>query len=233
MLLFHIKELKLRSYYILLTYLLTSIVVYQYHESLLLILIKPLISLQLLDHFIYTSIAEAFISYVKLTLFISILIIIPIILIHLWLFLIPGLYTNERSQITLKLVSLSIIFFIILERTINYLLPHIYEFFVNYGNDLIVLEAKINDYILLTTNFILTTIGILLLIIIIYHLNIKPSFLISIRKYIVLINLIIAGLISPPDVINQLLISIPLIISYELLIYLKIRNIIMNEYIGN
>jgi sec-independent protein translocase protein TatC len=250
MLLLHLKEIKFRVFYIILSYLLTFIINYLYHEELLIILNKPLIKSKIIDHFIYTNITEAFFSYLKLVTFISILFIIPIILLNIWLFLIPGLYSYER----IKIEKIFIIFFILInlaiERGINYFIPKFYEFFIKFNSiseinnnifDINILdssinsvyikdielfhlsfEPKINEFITLIIQFLIILIVLIILPIILYNIKINIRIFIQLRKYIFILILIMAGIITPPSIINQIFISIPLIFTYELIIYLKI-----------
>ena len=104
----HIKELKLRIIYILITIIINLIICFYFYEEIFFIISYSLFQIKNVS-FIYTDLSEAFIVYIKLTIIFSLFFTYPIILMQIWLFLIPALYKHEKKEITLIFI-LSFIF---------------------------------------------------------------------------------------------------------------------------
>lgn len=213
---FHLKELKFRFLSLLLSYCLLFYFLYNNKELLL----YKYTALSELPQFIYTDITEAFFTYLRFINFICLLFITPLFLYHLWLFLIPGLYKREKSSILKGIIIMSSLIYI----SISYLIPNIYKFFMTYSNELLNLEPKFNEYMNLTINLMMQIAIISSISIILYLIKIKTNYLIKNRKIMIIISLIISSIITPPEIINQIIMSIPIIISYELKIYNQLKN---------
>lgn len=222
MFLYHLSELKLRLTYTIFTYFLTLLISYFHCEELLIYLSSSLISLNIINYFIYTGITEAFTSYLILTIFSSFVICIPNLLLQIWLYIIPGLYNYERRSLKYKLILIVFMILIGIERSIHLLIPFTYLFFINFNQNIVTLIPKLNEYVNFVLNSIITLTLVLSIPMIIYITNIKSSVLIFLRKYMIILILIVGGIITPPNIISQLLICIPFIIIYEFLIYIKL-----------
>lgn len=150
----------------------------------------------------------------------------PLLLYQVWAFISPGLYENER-RITLGYIPVTILMFL-LGIAFGYFLlfPYVIHFMISLADDMQVKQTfGIHQYFMflfqITIPFgfvfqlpllsmFLTRLGI-----------ITPSFLHKIRKYAYFVLLIIAGLITPPDVISQLIVMVPLGALYELSIFVS------------
>ena len=235
--LIHIKELKYRIGYLFLSTLLTFIIGYSYSLELFYFFAKPLINLKI-DHFeyslIYTDITEAFFTYLNLSLYISFAFSLLLFIHHIIYFLIPGLYNKE--VLFLNKVKKAIYFFCFISTLITYffMIPLIWHFFIS--NDTsntissmnIHFEGKLNEYVFILVRVFFSILCLFispLLLFILIKLNvISLTIIIKQRKIAFILIFFFGALLSPPDVISQILLAIPLSISYELIIFISIYN---------
>lgn len=234
----YLLEIKFRVIYIIFSFISTFISAYIYSEQILKILATPLFyTYEIKDlSFIYTHLTEAFLSYLKISFFASLLFTFPIILIQIWMFLIPGLFYYERKKITCYFFIT--FFFIIMGLLLGYffILPTAWKFFLSFElyshkSISIYLQPKIDQYFSLV-------IDILLIITITFHFPIYiyiflKSNLIHYKWFLLKRNIsliiifIIGAVISPPDILSQFFIGIPFTILYEIIMFLII---IQKEY---
>lgn len=235
--LYHFKELKYRMIYVVLSALFTLIIAYSYSLELFYFFAKPLINLNIDDFeysLIYTDISEAFFTYINLSLYISFGFAFLLFIHQLHYFLIPGLYKKEYLFINkiVKIIYISCLLSIFI--TYYFILPLIWNFFIS--NDTsntissmnIHFEGKLNEYVLLLLRVFFSILCVFLaplLLFILTKLNIiSVKFLIKQRKFSFIVIFFIGALLSPPDIISQIFLAIPLCISYELIIFIILLN---------
>ena len=170
--------------------------------------------------FVFLSPAEALWSNFKVALFAGIILALPVVLYQIWRFVSPGLSEKERRYGPLFLVlvilsfgiGLAFCYFVVLRLAMNFLL--------SYKTADLTPMISIGYYLDFVIKFMLAF-GIIfeLPFIIIFLTRIglfTPEFLAKNRKYAILLNFIIAAVLTPtPDVFNQLLMAVPLIVLYE------------------
>lgn len=220
-------ELKLRFYYIIFSLLLTIIFCYLYSDSIIYVLVNPILIKMSSQRFIFTSLKEIFFLYLNFSFLMGILLTIPVIIIQFLFFLLNGLYTYEFKLI-LKFMVLSVIFFTF-GILIGYklIIPNAWNFFLEFegNNNLFPLhfEAKLNNYIFFILNVLLAIIicfQIPVLIFLLLSLHIfKNNFIFKNRKLMVVICIIIGTFISSPDIFSQLFIILIFILMYEISIF--------------
>ncbi len=190
----------------------------------------------MLKYFIFTSITEMFITNINISLYISIFISIQLLIIQFWFFISLGLYKDENYKIIkiyflFILLNFLIIFFILIK-----IIPNIWFFFINneFTNKYlfnIYFEPKFNNYF----NFIFSSFIYIYSIFIYFYIFIyfifykifKIKTIINLRKYFYLKFIIISILISPPEILNQLIILFFFIGIFEIYIFLFIY---LNRY---
>ncbi|HET7627405.1 MAG TPA: twin-arginine translocase subunit TatC [Bacillales bacterium] len=150
----------------------------------------------------------------------------PLLLYQLWAFVSPGLYDHER-RITLMYIPLTLLLFLAgLGFSYFVLLPFVMDFLIGLTNDLQI-EGTFGIYEYFTFLVQLTlpfgfVFELPLLAMFLTRLGlITPMFLRAIRKYAYFVLLIVAGLITPPDVVSQLVVMVPLVILYEISIWIS------------
>ena len=174
---------------------------------------------------IFTALPEVFVSNIKIALFASFLFSVPFLLIQFILFLSPALYKKERN-LFFPLIFMSVIFFFMgILFAYYFLIPLIWSFFTSFesfmsGSLPIELETKYSEYLKLTM-FLLLASGLSfefpVFIILFTKLGFfDENFLTKNRKFFLIGILIFSALFTPPDIISQIGIAIPLIIFYEL-----------------
>lgn len=224
---FFFKHLNIRFLYSFFSLFVTTICCYIYSDPLLYLFIKPFLLEMYTNRFIFTNLMEIFLTYIKFSIILGFIFSIPIFILQCWLFFIPGLYKWERKKLTLSLV-ISFIFFC-LGWFIAYfgILPSIGNFFLKFDNNNLFFplhfEAKINDYLFfmlfIMVNIILCfQVPPLIIILTLFNI-INYKILISKKKFFYFIFLILATVLSSPELINQLIMVCILIILYEFSIF--------------
>jgi sec-independent protein translocase protein TatC len=169
---------------------------------------------------IYTNPPEAFILDIKLALIAGLVLASPVVMYQVWRFIAPGLYVNEKKW-AIPFVVLSTVCFVTGAAFSHYVVfPFAWQFFGNYGasRDIVSfmprIEPTFSMYIRLVLAFgvvfemptvvmFLARMGLL-----------TPKFMIKNFRFFVLIAVVLAAVITPPDVISQLAMTGPLIVLY-------------------
>lgn len=156
----------------------------------------------------------------------------PYVLYQLWQFISPGLHENERKHSRGFIIISSLLFFIGVLFGYYVICPLSINFLANYNiSDLVENQIDIGSYIALVRSTALASGIIFELPIIIYFLTkvglVTPEILKKYRKYALVIVLILAAIITPPDIASQIIVAIPILILYQVSIYISkvvIRN---------
>jgi sec-independent protein translocase protein TatC len=236
--LYYFLEFRNRLFYILISCLLFFVIAFFYKEALLYFLVKINLfqNKTLFPYFIYTHLTEVFNTYILLSFISALYLSFPIILIHLFYFISPGLYTFEF--ILFKKFILISFFVWILNNLLTYyfLVPLIWNYFCYFDSNSLqgplslYFEAKLNEYVdFLIYLYLLTNIlSQIFFFIYLFVLNYNPFDLVFInksRKYLYLLIFIFASILTPPDVISQFFFAIPLLILSEfIIIFLLLKN---------
>lgn len=218
----HFLEFKKRILYVFIFYILSFLVSWIFSDYFIEFLTLPFIKILPNTPLVYNNITDGFFVKFSVSSFSSILFTIPFFLWHLWKYISPGLYVNEK-KIILPIIILSPILFLTGSAFAFYFLyPLIFEFFINLNNSIInnLFLPNINEYLSFSIGmiklfgiafqiplvlFLLNRIGILS----------KPS-IINFRKYSYVIIFIISAILTPPDIISQIMLAIPMIVLFEI-----------------
>ena len=178
---------------------------------------------------IFTGLHEAFLTQVKVAFFASICFSFPVLSVQIWRFIAPGLYSKEKRAF-LPFILATPLFFILGASFVYYMvIPLAWEFFLSFeqsaGNGILPmqLEPKVDEYLSLIMRLIIAF-GICfelpVLIVLLTKVGLTNSKgLKNKRKYAVLIAFVVAAVITPPDVISQILLAVPIIVLYEISIW--------------
>ena len=175
---------------------------------------------------IFTALHEAFFTQIKVAFFTALFVSFPIILIQLWRFVAPGLYKRERAAFLPFLVATPVLFFLGGAMVYYLVIPLAWEFFLSFqlpGTEqslAIEVEPRISEYLNLVMRLIFAF-GISFELPVILLLLAKAGIVTSHgladkRKYAILIAFIAAAILTPPDVISQVMLAVPIILLYEL-----------------
>ena len=220
----HLEELKTRLTRVLIAVGAGFVVCYLFKEKLFWALTLPLAAVMPDNSsMIFTSLPEAFFTYLKVSFFSSIFLVSPYILYQMWKFVSPGLYQSEKKHVA-PFVFFSTIFFLGGSLFAYYIVfPFGFKFFVGFGNDFIRPMLSLKEYLSFSMK-LLIAFGI------IFELPIFMFFLARIgmvdsktlrkkRKYAILLVFVTAALFTPPDVVTQCLMALPLMLLYEISIW--------------
>ncbi len=223
----HLKELRNRLLYSFF-FLIICFFFFLLNASLVSeLLAKPLFSLlSNLDNrrMIFTGLPEVFVSNLKIALFAAFMVSLPFFIIQVVLFISPALYKKEKKIFFPIFCMIPILFFLGVLFAYYILIPLIWSFFISFENFMqngfnLELESRYSEYMKLTMLLLLAS-GLsfefpILLIILTKLKILSISILKNNRKYFFIGILIFSALFTPPDIISQLGIAIPLIIFYE------------------
>ena len=224
----HLIELKRRLIISLGTFLVASILSYFAAPDIYGFLVRPLAE-AFADpthrRLIYTGLTEAFVTYLRLSIFAGFILSFPIIASQIYLFMAPGLYKKERRALIPYLVAAPVLFLSGAAFAYYFIFPAAWKFFLGFestgsaGGLPIQLETRVSDYLSIVTQLILAF-GVSFQLPVILVLLVRSGFLTleSLRKgrrYAIVSIVIAAAFITPPDLFSQVSLSIPLYILYE------------------
>lgn len=216
----HLIELRQRLLYCLITIILVFFSLYYFANELYSWVAKPLSALlPPQSKMIATDITGPFLAPFKLSFAAAIIISIPIILYQLWAFIAPGLYKKEKRFAIPLLVSSVLLFYLGLAFAYYVVFPLIFKFFTTVGPSDVVVMTDINQYLSFVLSFFVIF-GFIFEIPIATALLVKTQ-LVSIqtlnekRPYIIILCFIIGMILTPPDVLSQTLLAIPMWLLFE------------------
>lgn len=234
----HLIELRQRLFYAFLGILVAFIGCWFISQDILAFLLRPLNEAWMdeygerLPEVIYTHLTEAFFTQVKLAFFGALVVAFPFIAAQIWAFVAPGLYRHEKSAFLPFLAATPILFAIGAALLYYLLLPVAWSFFIGFqqtgGPDEapLVLLPKVGEYVSLVMQLIfafglcfqlpvlltlLTRVGI-----------IGSDTLKQKRRYAIVIVFVVAAIVTPPDPISQLSLAVPLVLLYEVSVWLAV-----------
>jgi sec-independent protein translocase protein TatC len=176
-----------------------------------------------------TAIAGQFIAHIKISLIAGLVVGFPYMFFEFWRFIRPALYQNERQHASGAVFYITFLFFLGIAFGYFLICPFSISFLYNYQVSSIVKNIPtLASYISLVTSIVLVS-GILFeLPVLIYFLSkiglVTPAFLKRYRRHAIVVILIVAGIITPtPDMFTQLMVSVPMLLLYEIGIILSRR----------
>jgi sec-independent protein translocase protein TatC len=220
----HLDELRTRLIRILIAIGIGFVGCYFFKERLFGFLTMPLTAvLPENSYMIFTSLPEAFFTYLKVSFFTSIFVTSPYILYQIWKFISPGLYKAEKKH-ALPFVLFSTIFFVGGALFAYFIVfPLGFKFFVAFATQFIKPMISVREFLSFSMKLLIAFGLIFELPIFMYFLAkiglVSSRTLKSRRKHAILIVFVIAALFTPPDVVTQCLMAVPLMLLYEISIW--------------
>ena len=225
----HLIELRNRLMYACAAIFAGFVLCYLFADHIYACLVQPLADIyqgQTGRRMIYTGLTEAFFTYLKVAFWAGAFLTFPIVAAQLWLFIAPGLYRNEKQAFLPFLVATPILFFMGGAIAYYVVFPLAWRFFVSFETAggpqslPIELEARVGEYLSLVMKLIfafglsfqlpvaLTLMGRVGLI--------GSEGLSRNRKFAIVGVFTVAAIITPPDIISQVTLAIPILILYEI-----------------
>ena len=229
----HLLELRNRLMYSSAAILLGFLVCYFFAQEIYAFLVQPLADIyegQTGRRMIYTSLTEAFFTYLKVAFWAGAFITFPFVAFQLWMFIAPGLYRNEKSAFLPFLVATPVLFFTGGAMVYYFIFPLAWRFFVSFetagGPDSlpIELEARVGEYL-----------GLVMKLIFAFGLSFQLPVALTLmgrvglvtseglarnRKFAYVGVFVVAAIITPPDIISQVGLGVPIIFLYEASIWM-------------
>jgi sec-independent protein translocase protein TatC len=168
---------------------------------------------------IATEVATPFLTPFKLTFFVAVVIALPYLLYQIWSFLAPGLYQNEKSLVAPLIASSVLLFYAGITFAYFIVFPLVFGFFTSVAPDGVTVMTDIASYLDFVIKLFLAF-GIVFeipvaIILLIRTGAVTPESLAAKRAYVVVGCFILGMLLTPPDVISQVLLALPMWILYE------------------
>lgn len=216
----HLLELRDRILKMALAVMIVALVAMPFANELFVLVAKPL--MQVLPtgaQMVSNEPIGPFFTPLKLTLVLSIFLSMPFILYHFWAFVAPGLYQHERQLIYPLLISSVVLFYIGILFAYWLVLPLIFGFMVSTTPVGVVMMTDISRYL----DFVLTlffAFGVafqvpIITIVFVWMDIVTPESLSEKRPYIIVAAFVIGMILTPPDVISQTLLSVPIWLLFE------------------
>ncbi|WPR71584.1 twin-arginine translocase subunit TatC [Flavobacterium sp. NG2] len=151
----------------------------------------------------------------------------PYILWEIWKFIGPALYENEKKNAKIFIFFSSLLFFLGVLFGYFVIIPMSVNFVATFTvSDVVLNQFTLNSYIGMVKTSVIAGGLFFELPIIIYFLTklglVTPNFLRNYRKYAIVLVLIVAAIVTPPDVVSQTIVAIPMLLIYEASIFLSV-----------
>ena len=217
----HLEELRKRLIVCFVAVGVGFVAAYGFKEKLFQILTRPLISvMNTQDNLIFTGLPEAFFTYLKVAFLAGLMLAAPVIIYQFWMFVAPGLYNKEKRHLV-PIVLLSSVFFIG-GALFGYFLvfPFGFKFFLGFATDTIRPLPSMKEYLAFSAKLLLAFGLVFELPLVITFLAklgiVSVDFLKKNRKYALLLFFVFAAILTPPDVVTQIMMALPLMVLYEI-----------------
>ena len=217
----HFLELRTRLLKVIIFFVFLSILGIPFSAEIYSFVAAPLINL-LPDGatMIATEVASPFMAPIKLTLYVAMLFSMPWLFYQIWMFISPGLYSNEKTFTGPLLFSTIILFFSGASFAFFIVCPIIFKFFIGMAPESIIIMTDISQYLSFIFKLVFAF-GVAFEIPVATILLVKSGFatrnnLIKARPYLVILFLIIGMLLTPPDIFSQLFLAVPMWILFEI-----------------
>ncbi len=172
---------------------------------------------------IATEVASPFLTPLKLAFFVALLIAIPVVLYQLWAFVAPGLYRHEKRLAVPILVSSVLLFYLGCAFAYFFVLPMVFKFMTAIAPAGVSVMPDISHYLSFVLGLFLAfglcfEVPVVLVILVALGV-VTPAKLAEGRRYAIVGSFIVAAVLTPPDVLSQVMLAVPMCLLYEVGIF--------------
>jgi sec-independent protein translocase protein TatC len=223
-------EIKNRIFLLLLAWVSTILISYQYKEIFLFLFIKPskVLFKETFIYFIFTNLTEVFSTYINLSYFIGNQIFLIYFIYNILIFFAPGMYFYEYKNFLLLFFYCLILWWLSILCLNTVLLPISFNFFFCFQETVtnqafsFHYEARINEYLYLYFKiyyiWCLNSQFLVFFYLFLEYFKNDLKYIKKLRKIFYLVFLIIATIITPPDILSQVMLALSIVCVYEMMI---------------
>lgn len=218
----HLDYLRLRIIRASLAYLVASVVGFGLAPQVITRLLQNDVGLEGL---VFLSPAEALVSRFKLSLVIGLVLALPVILYQLWALFVPAMDRRQRRATLLLIPAVYFLFIVGLLFAFQAVLPMALRFLLGFGGEELQQEISVSNYISFIISFALPFGVIFELPVVVMLLTrlglIRPEVLARNRKYAIFGIFVVAAVLTPPDVVSQMMLGLPVLLLFEISLLLS------------
>ncbi|MGB5080964.1 MAG: twin-arginine translocase subunit TatC [Burkholderiales bacterium] len=217
----HLIELRNRLLHAIAAVFLVFLCLFYWAKDLYALLAKPLLAaLPAGGQMIATDVVGVFLVPVKVALLVAFVIALPYVLYQVWAFVAPGLYANERRLVLPLVVASSLLFLVGMSFAYFLVFPMVFKFMASVAPEGVAWMTDIDKYL----SFVLTTFiafGVtfevpVIVIVLVRAGVISIEKLKEFRPYVFVGAFVVGAIFTPPDVVSQFMLAVPLWLLYEL-----------------
>jgi len=168
---------------------------------------------------IATSVISPFLVPLKILLMAAFMLALPVVLYQVWAFVAPGLYTHEKKLVIPLVVSSTLLFFVGVAFCYFFVFGQVFKFIQSFAPKSIVAAPDIEAYLGFVLSMFLAfgmAFEVPIAVIVLARMNIVSiEKLKAFRGYFIVLAFVIAAIVTPPDVVSQLALAIPMCLLYE------------------
>jgi len=221
----HLVELRTRLLWSVVATLAAFLLCFAFAQQIFALLVQPLADAGQ-NRVIFTQVFEAFFTQVRVAFFGALMLAFPVIASQMWQFVAPGLYRQEKTALLPFLIATPFLFALGASFAYFVAIPTALNFLLGFQGDLgttgVTQEAlpSVGNYLSFIMQFLFAFGLAFLLPVLLMLLNragiVSRDQLKGFRRYFIVAAFVVAAIFTPPDVVSQLLLAIPLILLYEI-----------------
>jgi sec-independent protein translocase protein TatC len=221
----HLEEFRNRIIKAIVGVIIGAIICLVFSKQLLNLLLWPTTRIDVPVDIQVLKVQGMFIVTLEIAFFGGILVSLPFLLYQAWMFVAPGLYKKERRYVPPVLTSATLLFLAGVAFAYFFIFPFALEFFLGLAPESIKANIAIDFYISFIIRLLLIFGVVFQLPVMSYFLSkiglITPAFMRKYRRHSIVVIFVMAALFTPPDPFTQVMLAIPLVLLYEVSIYIS------------
>ena len=171
-------------------------------------------------HLIATSVISPFLVPLKILLMTAFLAALPVVLYQVWAFVAPGLYSHEKKLVLPLVVSSTLLFMVGVAFCYFFVFGQVFKFIQSFAPKSITAAPDIEAYLGFVISMFIAfglAFEVPIVVIVLARMNVVTiEKLKDFRSYFIVLAFIIAAIVTPPDVVSQLALAIPMCVLYEI-----------------